>query len=250
MRVRLTLEYAGPAFHGFQRQEGLLTVQGALETALRGFCGADLTLYAAGRTDAGVHALGQVVHVDLPRRYSPHTIRNALNAHLRPHPLAVLSAEEVGPDFHARFSAQARHYRYVIINRPAPLAVQTGLAWHIPVPLDDLAMHRAAQLLVGRHDFSTFRASFCQAASPVRTLDRLDVRREGDRVLIEASSRSFLHHQVRNMVGSLALIGKGRWNAGDLLAALAARDRRAGGQTAPAEGLYFLGVDYPAFQDV
>lgn len=244
MRVRLTLEYAGPAFHGFQRQGDLPTVQGTLEAALRAFCGADLTVHAAGRTDAGVHALGQVVHVDLPRAYPPQTVRNALNAHLRPHPLAVLRAETVGTDFHARFSAIARHYRYVIVNRPAPLAVMTGQAWHIPVPLDIAAMQQAAQCLEGRHDFSTFRASDCQAASPVRTLDRLVVRRAGEQVLVEASARSFLHHQVRNMVGSLAQVGKGRWTVADLVAALAARDRRAGGQTAPAEGLYFIGVDY------
>jgi tRNA pseudouridine38-40 synthase len=245
MRARLILEYTGTAFHGFQRQDGLPTVQGALEAALFALCGADLTVHAAGRTDAGVHALGQVVHVDLPRAYLLHTLRNALNAHLRPQPLAVLSAEAVDTDFHARFSAVARHYRYVIVNRPAPLALAAGQAWHIPVPLDVAGMQAAAQCLVGRHDFTTFRASECQAASPIRTLDRLDVACVGEQVWITASSRSFLHHQVRNMVGSLVLVGKGRWTAADLANALAARDRRAGGQTAPAAGLYFTGVDYP-----
>jgi tRNA pseudouridine38-40 synthase len=245
MRARLTLEYTGTAFHGFQRQPNLLTVQGTLEAALYAFCGAQLTVHAAGRTDAGVHALGQVAHVDLPRPCAPQVVRGALNAYLRPHPLAVLAVEAVDADFHARFSAIARHYRYVIVNRPAPLTLAVGQAWHVPVALDHEAMQQAAQCLIGRHDFSTFRATYCQAASPIRTLDRLDVRREGDRLLIEASSRGFLHHQVRNMVGSLVQVGKGRWTVDDLKTALAARDRRAGGQTAPPEGLYFTQVDYP-----
>jgi tRNA pseudouridine38-40 synthase len=238
------VEYFGPAFHGFQRQDGLPTVQGALEGALKAFCGADLTVHAAGRTDAGVHALGQVAHVDLPRPYPPRVIQNALNAHLRPQLVSVLEVSAAPPDFHARFSARARHYRYTIVNRPAPLTWEAGRAWHIPVPLDAAAMHAAAQCLVGQHDFTTFRARECQASSPVRTLSCLDVAREAERIVITASAPSFLHHQVRNMVGSLSLIGKGRWTVDDLRRALAARDRTAGGQTAPAEGLYLTGVSY------
>jgi tRNA pseudouridine38-40 synthase len=244
MRACLTLEYFGPAFHGLQRQDRLLTVQGVLEAALYSLCGQALTVHAAGRTDAGVHALGQVVHVDLPRSYPPHVLRNGLNALMRPHPVAVLAATEVPPDFHARFSARSRHYRYVIINRPAPLTVEAGRAWHVPTALDVPAMQAAAQLLVGQHDFSSFRASSCQARSPVRTLERLDVVPEGEQVLVLASSRSFLHHQVRNMVGSLVQVGKGRWTPADIQNALAARRRCAGGQTAPAEGLYFVAVEY------
>lgn len=245
-RYKLTLEYDGAPFVGWQRQENGLSVQEALERAALAFCGESVTAIAAGRTDAGVHALGQVAHVDLARAVDAGTLRDALNAHLRPHPIAVLEAARVADDFHARFSAVARHYRYCILNRRAPPALLRGRAWHVPRLLDAEAMHDAAQALVGRHDFTTFRAAECQARTAEKTLDRLAVAREGDCVLIEASARSFLHHQVRSMVGSLKLVGLGQWTRRDLEQALAARDRTACGPVAPPEGLTLLRVDYPA----
>jgi tRNA pseudouridine38-40 synthase len=225
-------------------QAGGLSVQGTVTGAIAAFCGEQVTLQGAGRTDAGVHAFGQVAHFDLAGTPDADTVRDALNAHLRPHPIAVLRAELVADDFDARFSAKRRHYLYRIVNRRADLTVERGRAWRIARTLDADAMHAAAQRLVGRHDFTTFRAAECQAKTPVKTLDRLDVERRADLVEIRASARSFLHHQVRSMVGSLAWVGEGRWSADDLGAALAARDRAACGQVAPAEGLYLVGVDY------
>jgi tRNA pseudouridine38-40 synthase len=243
-RYKLILEYDGRPFRGWQRQSEGASVQQALEDAVRGFCGEELTVVAAGRTDAGVHALGQVAHLDLGREAAPETLRNALNHHLRPNPVVVLAAVPVAADFHARFSATARHYLYRIVNRRAPLVLEAHRAWHVPAPLDAEIMHEAAQRLIGRHDFTSFRSALCQARSPVKTLDRLAVRRIGDRLEIVARARSFLHHQVRNMVGTLKLIGEGRQPVDRVEAVLAARDRAAAGPTAPACGLYLAGVDY------
>jgi tRNA pseudouridine38-40 synthase len=225
-------------------QNDSATVQGTLTTALAAFSGEAASVQGAGRTDAGVHALGQVAHVDLVRDWRVDKIRDAVNAHLRPYPVAVLSVEKVSDAFDARFSATKRHYLYRIVNRRADLALDRGRAWRLPRPLDTAAMHAAAQRLVGKHDFTTFRAAECQAKSPAKTLDRLDVERAGDEVRIFASARSFLHTQVRSMVGSLALVGDGKWSAGDLAAALAARSRAACGEVAPPDGLYLVRVDY------
>lgn len=244
-RYRLTIEYDGTGFVGWQRQDNGPSVQGALEAAVRAFCGEGVTLAAAGRTDSGVHALGQVAHVDLAKDWAPDTVRDALNAHLRPQAVAVLAAERVDDGFHARFDAVERRYLYRILNRRSPPTLETGRVWHVSRPLDAAAMHEAAQVLVGRHDFSTFRDAQCQAASPVKSLDVLDVRREGDLVLVEARARSFLHRQVRSMVGSLSHVGEGRWTAVDLRGVLEARDRAACGVIAPACGLYLAGVAYP-----
>lgn len=243
-RFRITLEYDGSAFVGWQRQDNGPSVQQALEEAIHKFCGEAVDTCAAGRTDAGVHALGQVVHFDIAREATPDTIRDALNFHLKPAPVAVLDAAAAAADFHARFSAKARVYLYRIANRRAPLAVDRGRAWLVWARLDAAAMHEAAQLLVGHHDFTSFRASLCQAPSPVKTLDVLDVARAGDEVRITARARSFLHHQVRNMVGTLKLVGECRWTKNDVADALAARDRTAAGPTAPADGLYLTEVRY------
>jgi tRNA pseudouridine38-40 synthase len=243
-RYRITIEYDGGPFAGWQVQDNLSTVQGAIAMAIEAFSGEQATLQGAGRTDAGVHALGQVAHFDLQRERDTDTIRDALNAHLRPHPIAVLAAERVAPDFDARRSARQRHYLYRILNRRPDLAIERGRAWRVPRPLDAEAMQAAAQHLVGRHDFTTFRSTECQAKSPEKTLDRLDVSRSGDEVRVSAAARSFLHNQVRSMVGSLVLVGEGKWNADDLADALAARDRAACGPVAPPEGLYLVRVDY------
>lgn len=243
-RYKLTIEYDGTGLAGWQRQRDHLSVQEILETALATLAGAEIRTQTAGRTDAGVHALGQVAHCDLVRAWDPFRLREALNFRMKPHPVVVLAAEAVPDDFEARFSATARHYRYVILNRRARPALDRDRVWHVGVPLDAETMHAEAQSLLGRHDFTTFRSSECQAASPVRTLDRLDVGREGDRVLIEVSARAFLHHQVRSMVGSLKLVGEGKWQSGALRAALDARDRARCGAMAPAAGLYLVGVDY------
>jgi tRNA pseudouridine38-40 synthase len=243
-RYKLTLEYDGSGFVGWQRQENGLSIQKALEEAVAGFCGEQVVVAGAGRTDAGVHALGQVAHLDLVREAAPETIRDALNFHLKPSPIAVLSVELAPEGFHARFSATARLYRYRIVNRRAPLALDRGRAWWVPQPLDAEAMAAGARLLLGRHDFTSFRASLCQAPSPVKTLDRLEVRRSGEEVVIEAGARSFLHHQVRNMVGSLKLVGEGKWTAEQIGRVLAARDRTAAGPTAPADGLTLVEVRY------
>lgn len=244
VRWKLTLEYDGGGFVGWQRQANGLSVQQALEEAVERFCGESVAAAAAGRTDAGVHALGQVAQIDLDREVSAGTLRDALNFHLRPLPVSVLSAEPAPEGFHARFSAVQRRYRYRIVNRRAPLALDAGRAWRVTQPLDAQAMHRAAQVLLGRHDFTSFRASLCQAASPVKTLDVLEVTRDGEEIAIRAEARSFLHHQVRNMVGSLRLVGEGRWAEADMLRALEARDRTAAGPTAPAHGLYLVEVRY------
>jgi tRNA pseudouridine38-40 synthase len=243
-RYKLTLEYDGGPFRGWQRQSEGASVQQALEDAVCGFCGEDVQVVAAGRTDAGVHATGQVAHLDLDRAVTPETLRNALNHHLRPHPVTVLQAAIAAGDFHARFSARMRHYLYRIVNRRAPLSLEAHRAWHVPAPLDAEVMHEAAQRLIGHHDFTSFRSALCQAKSPVKTLDRLIVRRVGDRLEITAHARSFLHHQVRNMVGTLKLVGEGRQSVASIEAALAARDRAAAGPTAPACGLYLTRVDY------
>jgi tRNA pseudouridine38-40 synthase len=243
-RYKLTIEYDGTPFVGWQVQDNGLSVQGVLADAVLAFAGERAAVGGAGRTDAGVHALGQVAHVDLAKNWPSDTVRDALNAHLRPYPIAVLVAERVAVDFDARFSAIRRHYRYRIVNRRADLALDAQRAWRIPRPLDAAAMHDAAQRLTGRHDFTTFRSTECQAKSPVKTLDRLDVTREGDEVDVIAVARSFLHNQVRSMVGSLVHVGEGKWSADDLAAALAARDRAACGQVAPPQGLYLVRVEY------
>jgi tRNA pseudouridine38-40 synthase len=243
-RYKLTIEYDGAPFSGWQIQADRRTVQGVLTAAIGALSGEKTLVQGAGRTDAGVHARAQVAHVDLTRDWDTDTVRDALNAHLRPHPVAVLAAERVGDDFHARTSAVKRHYLYRIINRRADLTFDLGLAWRVPRPLDAAAMHAAAQLLTGKHDFTTFRAAECQAASPVKTLQQLDVERNGQDVNVWASARSFLHHQVRSMVGSLVMVGIGAWSADDLAAALVARDRSACGQVAPPDGLYLMRVDY------
>jgi tRNA pseudouridine38-40 synthase len=243
-RYKLTIEYDGGPFVGWQVQGSGPSVQGLLMAAIEAFCGERVKVGGAGRTDAGVHALGQVAHVDLAKAWDADTVRDAVTAHLRPHPVAVLAAEAVPDTFDARFSATKRHYRYRIVNRRADLALERGRAWRLPRPLDDAAMLAAAQRLVGRHDFTTFRHVDCQAKSPVKTLDQLDVVRDGEEVRIVASARSFLHTQVRSMVGALAFVGEGRWSADDLSAALAARDRTACAPVAPPEGLYLVRVDY------
>jgi tRNA pseudouridine38-40 synthase len=243
-RYKLTIEYDGTPFVGWQMQANGTSVQGVLTAAVQAFCGEQVAIQGAGRTDAGVHALGQVAHLDLAQDWDSDTVRDALTAHLRPHPIAVIAAEKVSGDFNARGSARRRHYLYRIVNRRADLTLDRGRAWRVPRPLDAAAMHAAAQRLVGKHDFTTFRHADCQAKSPVKTLDRLEVAREGEEVRVAASARSFLHSQVRSMVGSLALVGEGKWSADDLAAALAARDRAACGQVAPPEGLYLVRVDY------
>lgn len=243
-RYRITLEYDGTPFCGWQRQAGQPSVQQALEEAITRFSGESVVTQAAGRTDTGVHALGQVVHFDLTRLWDPFRIREALNYHLKPLPVAVLDAVETDMSFEARFSALGRHYEYRILNRRARPALEQHQVWHVPVVLDAAPMHVAAQSILGRHDFTTFRAAECQARSPEKTLDRFDVQRHGDHILIRASARSFLHHQVRSMVGSLKLVGEGKWHPADFRAALDARDRSRCGPLAPPQGLYLTAVDY------
>jgi tRNA pseudouridine38-40 synthase len=242
-RYRLTLEYDGGALVGWQRQDNGASVQGILEDAIVRFSGERVTVTGAGRTDAGVHALGQVAHFDLAKDFTADKVRDALNHFCRPH-VAVLEAAVAAPDFHARFSATARHYLFRILDRRPPPVLEAGKVWHIVHKLDAEAMHHAAQALTGPHDFTTFRAAECQAKSPVKTLDRLDVRRAADEIHIEASARSFLHHQVRSMVGSLKLVGEGKWRARDLADALEAKDRSACGPVSPPDGLYLVKVDY------
>ena len=245
-RYRLDIEYDGRAYAGWQRQAELPTVQAAIEKAILAFTGEEVTIRGAGRTDAGVHATHQVAHVDLARDWQANKVQGALNAHLAlaGEQVAALAVTAVGADFDARFSAKARHYLYVILNRRAPAALMRGNVWHVPKRLDAEAMHAAAQLLLGKHDFTTFRSVQCQSDSPVKTLDRLDVRRDGDLIEVRASARSFLHNQVRSMVGSLKRVGDGGWSADDLEAALKAANRARCGQVAPADGLYLIGVDY------
>jgi tRNA pseudouridine38-40 synthase len=243
-RYRLTLEYDGGAFVGWQRQDNGPSVQGALEDAIEKLSSERVTVHGAGRTDAGVHALGQVAHFDLEKEFAPDRVRDALNHFLRPAAIAVLEAGVAAPDFHARFSATARHYLYRILVRRPPPALERGHVWHVVHELDADAMDHAAQALVGQHDFTTFRAAECQAKSPVKTLDKLSVRRAADEIHIEASARSFLHNQVRSMVGSLKLVGEGKWRVRDLSDALAAKDRSRCGPVAPPDGLYLVRVDY------
>jgi tRNA pseudouridine38-40 synthase len=243
-RYKLTIEYDGAPFKGWQIQADELTVQGVLTDAVAALTAEKTPVQGAGRTDAGVHARGQVAHVDLSKDWETDTIRDALNAHLRPHPVAVLAAERVPDSFNARMSAVKRHYFYQIVNRRADLALDRGRSWRVPRPLDHEAMNAAAQRLVGKHDFTTFRSTECQAKSPVKTLDSFDVTRIGDEIIVLVSARSFLHSQVRSMVGSLVLVGDGKWSAGDLRAALDARDRTRCGPLAPPDGLYLARVDY------
>ena len=244
-RFALALEYDGGPFMGLQRQAHGPSVQQAIEDAAFAVTGETVTLAAAGRTDAGVHATAMRAHFDLSRAFDPFRMMEALNAKLKPAPIAVTACEVVADDWHARFSCIGRAYLYRIANRRAPLTLERGHAWRVTRPLDADAMHKAAQVLVGLHDFTTFRSVHCQSHSPVKTLDRLSVRREGDHVQIEAGARSFLHHQVRSIVGCLALVGQGQWTARDLADALAARDRSALGLNAPPEGLYFVAATYP-----
>ena len=248
-RYKLLIEYDGTGFAGWQRQDNGGSVQASLERAIVGFCGEHVSVTGAGRTDAGVHALGQVAHFNITRSPSPATVRGALNDHLRriadgPRRIVVLEAEQVSDQFHARFSATGRRYLYRILNRPAAPALERDRVWHLPFPLDLAAMNEGAQRLVGRHDFTTFRSIQCQAKDPEKTLDVLRVTRDGTEVRIEASARSFLHNQVRSMVGTLALVGEGKWSPDDVTAAIAARDRTACGTTAPAQGLYLAEVRY------
>ena len=244
-RYRLDIEYDGTRFVGWQRQANGLAVQQVIEDALAAVDGAVAIIRGAGRTDTGVHATAQVAHVDLVKDWRPDKLRDAVNAHMRPHAVAIRNVSQVTEDFDARFSAIRRHYLYRIVNRRAPLTIDAKRAWLVKRPLDATLMHDAAQLLLGRHDFSTFRDSDCQAASPVRTLERLDVSRAGEEIHVYASARSFLHHQVRSMVGSLEHVGSGKWRPRDLRAALDARSRARCGMVAPAAGLYLIGVDYP-----
>ena len=244
-RYRVTLEWDGRPFVGWQRQPNGPTVQAALEGAASAIAGQSITVTAAGRTDAGVHARAMPAHFDCEKALPPFRMMEALNAWLRPHPVAVTDCAIVADDWHARFSCKARAYDYRIINRRAPLTLENGLAWHIKHALDVPAMHDAAQRLVGHHDFTTFRSAHCQSASPVKSIDLLMVSRTADRLIIRAEARSFLHHQVRSMVGCLAMVGRGQWTADDLSDALAARDRTALGLNAPPDGLYFAGATYP-----
>ena len=238
-RFALIIEYDGRPFMGWQRQDHGPSVQQAVEEAIAAITGEEATVHAAGRTDAGVHARAMRAHVDVEKPFDAFRLMEGVNAKLRPNPVAILACEEVADDWHARFSCIGRRYRYRIINRRAPLALEAGLAWRVVQPLDAQAMQDAAQILVGQHDFTTFRSAHCQAQSPVKTLDRLDVTRSGEHIEIAAAARSFLHHQVRSMVGCLALVGEGKWSAEDMETALVAKDRAALGFNAPPDGLYF-----------
>ncbi|MEM9735273.1 MAG: tRNA pseudouridine(38-40) synthase TruA [Pseudomonadota bacterium] len=248
-RFKLTIEYHGGPFVGWQRQEAGISVQGALEAALRRLEPEAGPVQGAGRTDAGVHALGQVAHCELARDWEPFRLSEALNYHLKPLPVAVIDATQVADDFHARFDATRRFYEYRLLCRRAPLTVEKGLAWHLRQPLDAEAMHRAAQALVGRHDFTTFRSAQCQAQSPVKTLDRIDVAAEAGGVVCRLAARSFLHNQVRSFVGTLVQVGLGRWPIHRVAQALTARTRAACGPVAPPEGLYLTGVSYEVATD-
>lgn len=245
-RYKMIVEYDGGPYVGWQRQANDKSVQSVLEQAIVSATGETVTIRGAGRTDSGVHARGQVIHADLVRNWVPRVLMNAINAHLKlaDERVAVLGSAEVGPDFDARFSATRRHYLYRIVNRRAPLALDAGRAWFVPLTLDHTVMHAAAQRLVGHHDFTTFRSAHCQAASPVRTLDRLDVTREGEVIEIRATAQSFLHNQIRSFVGTLKLAGEGKWTPDDVEAALKAKSRKECGPVAPPEGLYFMQVDY------
>jgi len=251
-RYRLTIEYKGTDYYGWQRQPNLPTIQGEIEKAIKAFSAQEVEVTTAGRTDAGVHARGQIAHVDFDdfkKPMQPFEICKAINAHLRPQPITILNAEIVADDFHARFNAHNKLYVYRIINRQGFLTFDKDIAWHVKRPLNAAAMHEAAQLLLGQHDFTTFRDSECQAKNPIRTLDRLDVQsfqtaNDAQEILIEAEAMSFLHHMVRNIVGTLSLVGEGKWKPEDITDALNAKDRTKGGPTAPADGLYLVRIDY------
>ncbi|WP_414461727.1 tRNA pseudouridine(38-40) synthase TruA [Hyphomicrobium sp. DY-1] len=244
-RYRITIEYDGTPFVGWQRQAQGLSIQGLLEDAIRKFSQETVGVRGAGRTDAGVHALGQVAHFDLSKEWSPGRVRDAMNFHLRPHPIGIVACAAVDAEFDARFSAIKRHYKYRLLTRRAPPILDRNRVWWTMQELDAGTMHEAAQVLVGKHDFTTFRAAQCQAASPVKTLDRFEISRDGDEIVCAVSARSFLHHQVRSMVGSLKLVGEGKWARADLAKALAAANREACGPVAPASGLYLVAVNYP-----
>lgn len=244
-RFALTIEFDGRPYMGWQRQPHGPSVQQTIEEAITRFTGEEITVFSAGRTDAGVHAIAMRAHVDIAKPMTPFKLTEALNARLRPAPIAVLAAEVVPEDWHARFTCIGRAYEYRIVNRRAPLTWDKGLSWQISKSLDADAMHDAAQILVGLHDFNTFRSAHCQSKSSVKTLDKLSVRRHGDELIVEAAARSFLHHQVRSMVGCLSYVGRGKWTAADLRAALKAADRNALGLNAPPDGLYFVAATYP-----
>ena len=246
-RWKLTIEYNGAPYCGWQRQDGQPSVQQHIEEAITKFCQQEIRIHAAGRTDTGVHGAGQVAHFDLDygtRTLTGSDLAKALNAHLRPHPIALLKAEVADPEFHARFHAKKKLYRYRIINRPAPITTEIGFAWHFWKHLDHEAMHDAAQILIGTHDFSTFRDSDCQAKMPVRTINRIAIIRNGDEIIMECEGQSFLHHQVRNTIGTLVMVGEGKWTKDDFKTAFEARDRTKGGMTAPPDGLTLVSVDY------
>lgn len=243
-RYKLTIEYNGQPYHGWQRQQGFPTLQEEIEEAILNFCGESAEIFCAGRTDAGVHALGQVAHVDLPRSYPAYSVQQAVNFHMKSRNISIINAEEVSDNFHARFSATRREYLYRIINRTAWLSLDAGRVWHVPEPLNVQAMHDAAQVLLGTHDFTSFRDTHCQSQSPIKTLDKFDIFMEGREIHCHLVARSFLHHQVRNMVGTLRLIGNGKWTTQNLQQALQARSRSAAGETAPPDGLYLTAVHY------
>lgn len=246
-RWKLTIEYHGAPYCGWQRQNGQPSVQEEVEKAIAKFCQQDVRVHAAGRTDTGVHATGQIAHFDLDYGTRPLTgfdVAKAINAYLRPQPIAILKAQEAGDDFHARFNATNKLYRYRILNRVAPIAIDQGFAWHVWKPLDVPLMNKVAQNLLGTHDFTTFRDSECQAKSPVRSISRIELVRKNDEVFMEVEGRSFLHHQVRNMIGTLVMVGEGKWNEDDFMKAFHARDRTKGGKTAPANGLTLVRIDY------
>ena len=244
-RWRLTIEYDGGPFMGWQRQDNAPSVQGHVEGAIFRMTGELASVHGAGRTDSGVHALAMSAHADIEKTLTAHRLRDGLNALVRPDPIAILKAEPVADDWHARFSCIARRYEYRILNRRAPLAIERGHAWHVATPLDNEAMAEGAAILVGTHDFTTFRSAQCQSKSPVKTLDRLEIIRDGENIRIEAAARSFLHHQVRSMVGCLVMVGRGQWSPADIRQALDARDRAALGLNAPPDGLYFVEAIYP-----
>ena len=248
-RFRLTIEYDGRPFVGWQRQGLGASVQGAIEAAIHATTGETVAVHGCGRTDAGVHAAAQIAHADIAHVITPFRLAGALNAHLRPAPISIIACAEAAPGFHARFDCTGRAYRYRIVNRRAPLTWERGLAWQVAEALDADVMHAAAQILVGHHDFTTFRSAHCQSASPVKTIERLDVRRDGNTIIIDAEARSFLQHQVRSMVGCLKLVGHGRWSPDQLAQALAARDRTTLGLNAPPDGLTFLTASYDGVSD-
>ncbi len=244
-RYRLTIEYDGTPFVGWQVQNNGFAVQEALAIAIKKFCGHPVMPQGAGRTDTGVHASAMVAHIDLPRDYKAHTVRDAINQHLKPHPIAILKAEPVDETFEARFSARKRHYKYHIVNRRAPLVLLRKRAWLVFPKLDETTMQQAAQTILGKHDFTAYRSINCQAKTPLKTLDQLDVWRDGEHIYITCSARSFMHNQVRSLVGSLKMIGEGKWPVSQLRTVLDSKDRAKCGPVAPAHGLYFARVEYP-----